>query len=128
MNCFQKLVSLIFGTTATQSITGLAGCELLSEVSIFDIRNNMSLVVKYPLTVVNCFQKLVSLIFGTTGLTNTSKAESCELLSEVSIFDIRNNIEPSGTELVFVVNCFQKLVSLIFGTTMMVDETDLGGL
>ena len=45
---------------------GFVGCELLSEVSIFDIRNNKLLVVGCQPTVVNCFQKLVSLIFGTT--------------------------------------------------------------
>ncbi len=42
-------------------------CELLSEVSIFDIRNNVFLCINYKFIVVNCFQKLVSLIFGTTG-------------------------------------------------------------
>ena len=42
----------------------------------------------------------------------------CELLSEVSIFDIRNNDFQLCNKLILVVNCFQKLVSLIFGTTV----------
>ena len=44
----------------------------------------------------------------------------CELLSEVSIFDIRNNVNGQYNCLRYVVNCFQKLVSLIFGTTVKV--------
>ena len=67
--------------------------------------------------VVNCFQKLVSLIFGTTIVKRNINVERCELLSEVSIFDIRNNHFFYFKSLLYVVNCFQKLVSLIFGTT-----------
>ena len=44
----------------------------------------------------------------------------CELLSEVSIFDIRNNRRKEKRGIASVVNCFQKLVSLIFGTTLFV--------
>ncbi len=40
VNCSQKLISLIFGTTKKNSIDELRGCELLSKVDIFDIRNN----------------------------------------------------------------------------------------
>jgi len=47
-------------------LTGFGGCELLSKVDIFDIRNNAG-EKSYPSTgVVNCSQKLISLIFGTT--------------------------------------------------------------
>ena len=66
VNCFQKLVSLIFGTTEDIRVDSLNGCELLSEVSIFDIRNNGNRLHHRVNYVVNCFQKLVSLIFGTT--------------------------------------------------------------
>jgi len=41
VNCSQKLISLIFGTTPFENITVPTGCELLSKVDIFDIRNNM---------------------------------------------------------------------------------------
>ena len=41
----------------------------------------------------------------------------CELLSKVDIFDIRNNLISYIYLLSFVVNCSQKLISLIFGTT-----------
>ena len=64
---------------------------MLSEVSIFDIRNNLKLYGSGALRVVNCFQKLVSLIFGTTERIVQEANAGCELLSEVSIFDIRNN-------------------------------------
>ena len=95
----------------------MIGCELLSEVSIFDIRNNSKRIENRPYPVVNCFQKLVSLIFGTTSYSLSVKNNCCELLSEVSIFDIRNNYNGRKNLQKRVVNCFQKLVSLIFGTT-----------
>ena len=91
----------------------------------------------------NCSQKLISLIFGTTRCrewearrelwialkswylwySEQLKAKSkrskqcCELLSKVDIFDIRNNQTPSYQSFCLVVNCSQKLISLIFGTT-----------
>jgi hypothetical protein len=68
VNCSQKLISLIFGTTARTKAY---------------IRE----------TVVNCSQKLISLIFGTTKYTMPENLRKC------------------------VVNCSQKLISLIFGTT-----------
>ena len=91
VNCSQKLISLIFGTTPRLLLRWPLCCELLSKVDIFDIRNNMdgievcqdllwialkswylwyseqltfSIVILYH--VVNCSQKLISLIFGTT--------------------------------------------------------------
>ena len=143
VNCSQKLISLIFGTTSCDdywfgfklwialkswylwyseqllAILSLftACCELLSKVDIFDIRNNDTLNVTFTCIVVNCSQKLISLIFGTTivrGNTNRlslwialkswylwyseqlfarydTRLMSCELLSKVDIFDIRNN-------------------------------------
>jgi len=39
---------------------------LLSKVDIFDIRNNNLSLPSLPISVVNCSQKLISLIFGTT--------------------------------------------------------------
>ena len=169
VNCSQKLISLIFGTTyadyyitwnelwialkswylwySEQQLQGLleecSCCELLSKVDIFDIRNNVVADITSPHVVVNCSQKLISLIFGTTLRGNTNSELSlwialkswylwyseqldfvwwegffgCELLSKVDIFDIRNNeMLPFKTTIV-VVNCSQKLISLIFGTT-----------
>ena len=169
MNCFQKLVSLIFWTTTclqrsfpdrlwiafknlylwyseqhtTKALYQLSGCELLSKTCIFDILNNKSFAELYSETVVNCFQKLVSLIFWTTAvkkeLTDSmlwiafknlylwyseqlryfplSYASRCELLSKTCIFDILNNVDEDIHISAVVVNCFQKLVSLIFWTT-----------
>ncbi len=169
VNCSQKLISLIFGTTnrergsarkplwialkswylwyseqpEVQPYLVNLSCELLSKVDIFDIRNNRINFVLASKSVVNCSQKLISLIFGTTIpirkhwynelwialkswylwyseqliWTDEENEVSCELLSKVDIFDIRNNlfrvaVAPGG-----VVNCSQKLISLIFGTT-----------
>ena len=66
-------------------------CELLSKVDIFDIRNNLQFLPMPGEDVVNCSQKLISLIFGTTDVVSDVFSDSCELLSKVDIFDIRNN-------------------------------------
>ena len=169
VNCSQKLISLIFGTTPSRKFSGFGwlwialkswylwyseqllmsfklfafSCELLSKVDIFDIRNNSTTHSKTNLWVVNCSQKLISLIFGTTFIVliyDTTKlwialkswylwyseqlllrdkttAAGCELLSKVDIFDIRNNVYALRKSDATVVNCSQKLISLIFGTT-----------
>ena len=170
MNCSQKLISLIFGTTLyvkhnETNVLWIAlkswylwyseqqhsllyypvvCCELLSKVDIFDIWNNTPDKQLKPKDVVNCSQKLISLIFGTTHQDTAnvlgvlwialkswylwySEQQSglrrwgchrCELLSKVDIFDIRNNWSYVYFILVCVVNCSQKLISLIFGTTL----------
>ena len=169
VNCFQKLVSLIFWTTDklwqlmrdelwiafknlylwySEQLCQLyfqssICCELLSKTCIFDILNNRTLPLGLQPIVVNCFQKLVSLIFWTTMLLNgyamlmlwiafknlylwyseqlpvTDKPHlfRCELLSKTCIFDILNNLHAKNPWWLVVVNCFQKLVSLIFWTT-----------
>ena len=141
---------------------------MLSKVDIFDIRNNsvwkhnsayrLWIALKswylwyseqhenisdFVQDVVNCSQKLISLIFGTTRLAQSLSEQelwialkswylwyseqqvrmleeiktSCELLSKVDIFDIRNNTPTRNYLDWSVVNCSQKLISLIFGTT-----------
>jgi len=143
VNCSQKLISLIFGTTYIELYQGELCCELLSKVDIFDIRNNAGGSDKAAACVVNCSQKLISLIFGTTCCLSVDhlpslwialkswylwyseqrkfevnmEVNSCELLSKVDIFDIRNNVELFVSCVIYVVNCSQKLISLIFGTT-----------
>ena len=171
MNCSQKLISLIFGTThivmfiicvwlwiALKSWylwyseqrqwsykVGRQCCELLSKVDIFDIRNNSTGKGTKQQEVVNCSQKLISLIFGTTGsligrcvvglwialkswylwyseqhtVLQAMLDAGCELLSKVDIFDIRNNSVKMLPVRKQVVNCSQKLISLIFGTTIV---------
>ena len=92
--CFQKIVSLIFWTTASNriskstelwfafkklylwyseqlfvvSITYSICCDLLSKNCIFDILNNVYFCHIFDDVVVICFQKIVSLIFWTTHL------------------------------------------------------------
>ena len=169
VNCFQKIVSLIFWTTdvftapnclqlwiafkklylwySEQLKANENGmrtcCELLSKNCIFDILNNENTGIKWVGLVVNCFQKIVSLIFWTTrwGLHDAwnqlwiafkklylwyseqllccenRNQPSCELLSKNCIFDILNNPKQTTTKQAPVVNCFQKIVSLIFWTT-----------
>ena len=117
VNCFQKFISLIFETTkivvravvywlwiAFKSLylwyskqlrrkfsKATDCCELLSKVYIFDIRNNKKKFSYSMGKVVNCFQKFISLIFETTYPVARFTLCSCELLSKVYIFDIRNN-------------------------------------
>ena len=169
VNCFQKIVSLIFWTTHSSSFTrsnplwiafkklylwyseqptqkkiiSHERCELLSKNCIFDILNNFAVQFTKVLNVVNCFQKIVSLIFWTTWWCNYSTQQRlwiafkklylwyseqrrleyvpqrirCELLSKNCIFDILNNFSMLFVIASIVVNCFQKIVSLIFWTT-----------
>ena len=92
VNCFQKFVSLIFWATdrfpeshlqelwiafkslylwySEQRTVSIScrpqGCELLSKVCIFDILSNLCSLSNNKVSVVNCFQKFVSLIFWAT--------------------------------------------------------------
>ncbi|MFY9598518.1 MAG: hypothetical protein WAP53_09070, partial [Dysgonamonadaceae bacterium] len=76
VNCSQKLISLIFGTTFKKLQEMTNSCELLSKVDIFDIRNNSSSKLLAESMVVNCSQKLISLIFGTTGYVYPDMCQS----------------------------------------------------
>ena len=117
VNCFQKIVSLIFWTTTrafykrigqlwiafkklylwySEQLGGWyvndkSSCELLSKNCIFDILNNIKLLPSLIVSVVNCFQKIVSLIFWTTNYSKHDNSIRCELLSKNCIFDILNN-------------------------------------
>ena len=121
-------------------------CELLSKTCIFALWNNQRGQRHWQHRVVNCFQKLVSLLFETTGWVNTDSIHAlwiafknlylcslkqpsveflpilpgCELLSKTCIFALWNNFVFRICFGLFVVNCFQKLVSLLFETTLPV--------
>ena len=138
VNCFQKFVSLPSWTVTEknmsvksmlwiafkslylchleQSIIGVrkseSRCELLSKVCIFAILNSYQLIFLFVYLVVNCFQKFVSLPSWTVLLKKQSATNRCELLSKVCIFAILNSAFPLLTSTQFVVNCFQKFVSL----------------
>ena len=172
VNCFQKFISLIFETTCQTLSFAMfllwiafkslylwysrqllrfnthppIGCELLSKVYIFDIRDNCTIVLNLLASVVNCFQKFISLIFETTltyketpycvlwiafkslylwysrqlSFQLQTYLKGCELLSKVYIFDIRDNFLYEFNFCTIVVNCFQKFISLIFETTVHV--------
>ena len=124
VNCFQNLVSLIRQTTFFTTELYKVCCELLSKLSIFDTTNNDVFAECNKPTVVNCFQNLVSLIRQTTPLVGTDASISCELLSKLSIFDTTNNLALSYSIVLYVVNCFQNLVSLIRQTTIKKVEED----
>ena len=118
-------------------------CELLSEFIIFVIHHNQNTSIKNAIVVVNCFQNLLSLWYITTdiapriingwlwiafriyylcdtsqqGVLNGLLLRCCELLSEFIIFVIHHNELKIHIFFIFVVNCFQNLLSLWYITT-----------
>ena len=68
-----------------------AGCDQLSKVLIFGIRNNTRNNFKAMNNVVISFQKFLSLVFETTKIEVRENINSCDQLSKVLIFGIRNN-------------------------------------
>ena len=97
-------------------------CELLSKVYIFDIRNNTTAIfaIHPPLWI--AFKSLYLWYSKQRSSSRLLWRGSCELLSKVYIFDIRNNFHPNRCHLHRVVNCFQKFISLIFETTMQAND------
>ena len=118
-------------------------CELLSKIIIFVMKDNDSTQKVYLLCVVNCFQKLLSSWWRTTttmfhnklqGLwiafknyylrdegqlhqKNLYRCSSCELLSKIIIFVMKDNLYRWEVLRPKVVNCFQKLLSSWWRTT-----------
>ena len=117
VNCFQKFISLIFETTLKWTIFSFGSlwiafkslylwyskqqqtlrlcngncCELLSKVYIFDIRNN-SFKNRSGLRLLWIAFKSLYLWYSKQPLNQLwIPYSSCELLSKVYIFDIRNN-------------------------------------
>ena len=175
VNCFQKLLSSwhdttngIFGVLYAQLWIAFKNyylrdttqrcicfrplchsCELLSKIIIFVTRHNLSYYLTKYISVVNCFQKLLSSwhdttngIFGvlyaqlwiafknyylrdTTQHESKSKQETlgCELLSKIIIFVTRHNWKSKKIIRIKVVNCFQKLLSSWHDTTTDTDIT-----
>ncbi len=143
VNCSQKLISLIFGTTQKKSITIVKMLWIALKSWYLWYSEQQYVKKKACRCVVNCSQKLISLIFGTTFSREFTREDKlwialkswylwyseqlipfssliqwcCELLSKVDIFDIRNNLNMKTKVNRVVVNCSQKLISLIFGTT-----------
>ena len=98
----------------------ISSCELLSKVDIFDIRNNFNWPNNLPDRVVNCSQKLISLIFGTTH--NQIREYDLTLWIALKSWYLWYSEQLSRylSRIVQVVNCSQKLISLIFGTTFCI--------
>ena len=123
------------------------GCELLSKIIIFVTRHNHHQPDNQKQLVVNCFQKLLSSWHDTTIVSPkdivillwiafknyylrdttqlfTPKAHRCyrcELLSKIIIFVTRHNKLMLYDGLIFVVNCFQKLLSSWHDTTYYIN-------
>ena len=94
-------------------------CELLSKVYIFDIRNNKCLALIRIGKLWIAFKSLYLWYSKQRADLTTQQQVRCELLSKVYIFDIRNNAGCLKVLTGYVVNCFQKFISLIFETTTL---------
>ena len=131
------------GQQMADEICKAACCELLSKIIIFVMKDNTIRDVFLAPVVVNCFQKLLSSWWRTTEpLKNSSSSElwiafknyylrdegqhsikwkqgiwSCELLSKIIIFVMKDNNKALLIEGLLVVNCFQKLLSSWWRTT-----------
>ena len=118
-------------------------CELLSKIIIFVMKDNRIQRVPILKDVVNCFQKLLSSWWRTTPSSKQGKTKvlwiafknyylrdegqpyahtlyvvpSCELLSKIIIFVMKDNSKKMATTISGVVNCFQKLLSSWWRTT-----------
>ena len=118
-------------------------CELLSKIIIFVMKDNQWLTSRECQTVVNCFQKLLSSWWRTTPpgtfreprwlwiafknyyLRDEGQRDiffyrrigSCELLSKIIIFVMKDNVIRYSMKVILVVNCFQKLLSSWWRTT-----------
>ena len=123
-------------------------CELLSKIIIFVMKDSTTLVLLDILVVVNCFQKLLSswwrtawwgnysmgkmlwIAFknyylrdeGQLSITNIIIFHSCELLSKIIIFVMKDNLDDCMYCNQLVVNCFQKLLSSWWRTTSLGKE------
>ena len=180
MNCFQKLLSSWWRTTKTTSQRSRSklwiafknyylrdeeqlcrcrrpdrmGCELLSKIIIFVMKNNTIFFELWSNLVVNCFQKLLSSWWRTTLIFTMESTSllwiafknyylrdeeqptsgigkmsiSCELLSKIIIFVMKNNNWVYLLMTGMVVNCFQKLLSSWWRTTRIVSCGVLYGL
>ena len=119
-------------------------CELLSKIIIFVMKNNSIGLNSWSRPVVNCFQKLLSSWWRTTNpllvllfhllwiafknyyLRDEEQPQpakniadfGCELLSKIIIFVMKNNYAVFLNKIKPVVNCFQKLLSSWWRTTL----------
>ena len=124
-------------------------CELLSKIIIFVMKDNKSKLLTKSMKVVNCFQKLLSSWWRTTkswhlksrmtlwiafknyylrdegqlGKLGGKCTLSCELLSKIIIFVMKDNLSELDKSLTLVVNCFQKLLSSWWRTTVVTQKT-----
>ena len=132
------------GQRCNSIVIFLQSCELLSKIIIFVMKDNMEKRVPELLLVVNCFQKLLSSWWRTTEFEPTTAQDvlwiafknyylrdegqlfllisselfRCELLSKIIIFVMKDNFPLKNASWPRVVNCFQKLLSSWWRTTL----------
>ena len=106
---FKKLYLWYSEQHQVRTVIGEISCELLSKNCIFDILNNLIRIFRQVVAVVNCFQKIVSLIFWTTKMRFSFTKSGCELLSKNCIFDILNNLENFSNPRTLLWIAFKKL-------------------
>ena len=124
------------------------GCELLSKIIIFVMKDSTGKEIQHFDCVVNCFQKLLSswwrtaksiyqssktslwIAFknyylrdeGQRSMVANSLRSCCELLSKIIIFVMKDNNFSITNIISIVVNCFQKLLSSWWRTTYVNDK------
>ena len=114
VNCFQKIVSLIFWTTFKFNNPDQVWLWIAFKKLYLWYSEQPKKQGSKDTIVVNCFQKIVSLIFWTT---NTIISQAIELLwiafKKLYLWYSEQPLLMIGSAC-YVVNCFQKIVSLIF--------------
>ena len=137
VNCFQKLLSSWWRTAIKTNIHCISGCELLSKIIIFVMKDSIASLIWMNILVVNCFQKLLSswwrtasdilwyfllqlwIAFKNYYLRDEGQPFTlgvwllicCELLSKIIIFVMKDSRIEAECVATGVVNCFQKLLS-----------------
>ena len=127
---------------------------MLSKIIIFVMKDNIGIPLAIAVVVVNCFQKLLSSWWRTTMnfvqsnprrlwiafknyylrdegqpvLFKADQRSSCELLSKIIIFVMKDNVAEIGLAANPVVNCFQKLLSSWWRTTGRILKAGSGKL
>ena len=88
----------------------VSGCELLSFIYLWHIRNSSRSHLAFSWIVVNCFHLFIFDISETVVKQNKSEKIRCELLSFIYLWHIRNSFSLSFCLLIYVVNCFHLFI------------------
>ena len=106
MNCFHFYIFDISETVPEAIKLVAKGCELLSFLYLWHIRNSIAVKAYAREEVVNCFHFYIFDISETVTNNHEHEHTSCELLSFLYLWHIRNSYCKNNFIRVFVVNCF----------------------